>query len=555
MRIIKNSTKSVRIVALAAALVLFVCSACTAQEGDAAQTASPKPTVVKEQLEEEYNAKPGGDMAISIPASVASWDPVLAEDEEVINMLSLIYETPLELSNNGIFSPGLIESWTVDDSKTVFTFKVRQGVTFHSGKTMTADDVLYTINKILALDAAQPVQEESTAEEQTQTQAADTQANRYAQYNDEIVSVDKTDDYTIVLTMNTPGRDALYFMTFPVLCSETDAATSLNGTGVYCVQERREDGSILLAANTNWWKVAPYIQTITAVPNASAAQKASNYDAGVLSLYTTKSIAASKLKTAGVTQVVDYMTNYYDCIIPNLFKESLKEAAVRKALSYAIDRREIVSSVLLNHAVAAEIPISPDFFAYDVKYKLYEHDVMAAKELLQSVGYTTEEEGGNPLTLTMIVPSEIGYEYRLEVARLIANQLSEIGVVCNVQELSVTDYTTALNNGSFDLAYCSYYMDQNPDVSFMLRTGESLNYGMVASSDLDAILDRCNAALSESEVKEAYGELQQYFIDKVPQIGLFYRMHSVIVSEEIKGIENLKENNIFKDVESWSIAQ
>ena len=354
--------------------------------------------------------------------------------------------------------------------------------------------------------------------------------------------------------MKNPGRSALYFMTFPVYPEDMTDFSQPVGTGPYKVDSMGEE--IQMSVNENWWKVAPYIQSITAKPVDGQDEKLESYESGLLDLITTDDIATNKLEATGKSQTVDYLTNYYDCLVPNLFDESMKNDNVRKAISYAINRRLIISTVLLNHAVAAEMPISPSFFGFNTEYSQYEYDKNMAKKLLAQEGYATDGSGtGNALNLTIIVPKVIGEEYKVESAREIAGDLSEVGIVCSLEELTPEEYAARLQSGTYNLAYVSYYLDQNMDISFLFTPDGPDNFGHVSSDELMAAIAACNEAVTEDEMVSAYETLENYFMEKVPQIGLYFRMNSMIADATIMGISDLYENHIFSGISGWSVLQ
>ena len=148
MNNIKNYMRSAKIIILilVALLILTSCSSIQTVLIDDAAEEEPSAT------QSEYEPQSGGELFIAYPADTVSFDPLLAKNEDLINMLSLIYETPLTVDASGKIQPGLVETWQVDEAKTEFTFTVRQGVTFHNGQAMTAADLFETIMDILALD-------------------------------------------------------------------------------------------------------------------------------------------------------------------------------------------------------------------------------------------------------------------------------------------------------------------------------------------------------------------------------------------------------------------
>ena len=87
----------------------------------------------------------------------------------------------------------------------------------------------------------------------------------------------------------------------------------------------------------------------------------------------------------------------------------------------------------------------------------------------------------------------------------------------------------------------------------MFDPGASGNYGTVSSPELTADIAACNAAVKDTDVTAAYDKLEQYFMNRVPQIGLYYRTNSIVTDEAVQGIGTPYENQIFNDIASWSV--
>ncbi|MEA4854149.1 MAG: ABC transporter substrate-binding protein [Christensenella sp.] len=584
---------------LAAAMLLAACG--TTGTGTATIASSTPTPVVSPGATATASAQPqrGGEIFIAMPAVIESFDPLLAVDEDLINLLSLVYDSPVRLDASGKPQPGLAESWEVDETGTVYTFHLRQNLVFQDGSTpFQVDDVIYSLNRVLALTGKQvavndltvspepvpstvpesggdgtettspeeqPAQASASQSQETASQspeesaspgASETvelpQSNRYAAYNDLVASVDKVDQYTLRITMTKPGMEALYFMCFPVVSATLYEASDVPvGTGVYKVEGYEPNSQMIMGINEAWWGGSPYIERIVAKAVTGSSAKIDDLETSLLDLITTNVLYAGNYKTAGKTQVVDYMTNYYDCLLPNLGSYKLGDLNVRQAITYAIDRKEIISTVLLNHAVPANMPIASDFYAYDSKYK-QDDNMGTAREYLRAAGYRTDEdETGNVLELKLIVPKDRELSYRMEAAKAIKKQLEKIGITVTVEEQDEVTYYGNLQNGNYELAYCSYYLSENPDLSFLFNPGGSGNYNAVNSQEITDAIAACSNAFTEDGIKEAYGNLQKLLIERLPQIGLYYRMNSIICEETIKGITDPRQNMVFGNIEKW----
>lgn len=278
MKNIKNFTKSVKILcgALAAAIVLGGCSSASQTQTAAETTPSQAPTVETQENTQDYVPTSGGELYLTIP-NTTNLDPYTTVNNDMREFLNLIYDRPINVEADGSFSAGLIESWSVDESKTVFTFNVRQGVTFHDGTALTAQTIVSCMDRVLGYTRNVPTQvtegdtagEDGSGDTSGDTTSGDTTGedtttaapvvnsnpNRYTKYNDYVSSYSATDEYTIELTMNKAGNSGLYFMTFPVMTAAG------NGTGAYVYDSSTDEG-IYLKANENWWKKAPYIKSV-----------------------------------------------------------------------------------------------------------------------------------------------------------------------------------------------------------------------------------------------------------------------------------------------------
>lgn len=543
----------------------------------------------------------GGDLFIAMPADTGSLDPLTAADEDLVNLLTLIYEPAVRVNANGQPEPCLIESWEADESGRVYTFKVRQDVFFADGSTpLTAEDIVYSAKQVGALTGAQfdapvPVEpnpegtqdpnaqegtqdpdnpegtpgadsstEASSSAETSQTESSDPgagstesptieipQTNRYAQYNSLVESIEVVDSATVKLTMTKPGVEALYFMSFPVMNEALHAGGQTVGTGPYRIESFDASTEMVLTANGAWWNGQPNIPTIVARPMTGSTAKLEAVSTSILDFITTDVLYAGKYKIAGKTQVIDYMTNYYDCLLPNLGNSTLGITEVRQAISYAIDRRELISTVLMGHGVPANMPISPDFYAYDSKYN-QDEDLKTARALLESAGYRSSMDGtGNALRFTIIVPDDREMSYRIEAAKAIKKQLEGVGIEITVEELNQQEYYDRLQAKNFELALCSFYLDEDPDISFLFNPGGSANYGGVDNAEITAAIDAARSAFAEEAIKTNYSELQRLLTERVPQIGLYYRMNSIVCSELLTGVGSPRQGEVFAQVNEW----
>lgn len=561
-----NKKKIINLLSTLLLSILVLTSCASDFEIKGTNPGSSAPQASASALSEEEFPTPGGDLFISMPQEIETLDPFVADNEELINILSLIYDSPFKYNADGTLEENLIESWSVNETKQIFTFKIKQDVYFSDGTQLTANDIVYSANRLLnnspsnesnesgnddaqtenedGTQMPQPIPETSSLNEET--------SSRFSRFGQYVSAINAIDTYTVELRMNKAGSAGLHFMTFPVMKASASGERYLIGTGPYMAESFEQGDDMRLVRNPLWWGGSPYIDAVVARSVSSQTQALDYVESSIIDFTTTDALYAGNYRIPGQIQVIDYITNYYDCLVPNLLKPSMQNALVRQAISYGIDRREILAIVLLNHGVPTNLPIAPDFFAYDSEYKINDYGNADAIEFLKQAGYATDETSeGEILSLDLLIIDDRDSAYIKEAARAIKKQLAELGIEINIIEKPPGEYTEALNSGDFDLAYVSYYLDIVPDIEGMFLEDSPLNVGHVSSSEILEAARQCELALTEEEIKTAYSTLQRVLADRVPQIGLYFRTNSIVCDETIRGITDIRQNLIFSDIGQW----
>ncbi len=553
---------------------ILMLSACSAMESLMGTDDSSYVLDAADTSEQEKTVTPlsGGEITIAMPTNLETFNPLTETNINMINIYTLLFESPLQLTVDGEFRGELVENWTVDDTGQVWTFYLRKNVQWHNGfGELTADDLVFTLDMITSM----------TAEE-----------SMYARYNKRIGEYYALDKYTLVLNavdpLTTYNEDLApekssyieYAMIFPVLCKAyyENYKTFDNlwpiGTGPYEFTDFDIADGIVLSVNDDWWKKQPYISTIRAIPLADAEAEIEAYADQRLDLVGTSELSANRYKKYGVTNVEEYMTQYYDCLLPNMYvptrgtttEKFIHDVRARQAIAYALNKSQIISKVLVNHAVATDVPVPPDSWLYDTTLSIYEYNEKKAIALLTDMGYTERDadgflakkdpETGELMTCSfeLMYPKELQNNYKTNIAALIEEQLESIGIRVDLREVSASLFVSKVKAGSFDVALISFYLARNPDVRFMLHsTRATANYGYYKDEVMDAALEACGQAITDDEKQAAYSEMEQLFIEQLPQIPLYFKTNSLIYDDTIKGISDFRALDIFNDIQNWYV--
>ena len=203
--------------------------------------------------------------------------------------------------------------------------------------------------------------------------------------------------------------------------------------------------------------------------------------------------------------------------------------------------------------------MTPDSYLYSSSTFTYEYSTARAQELLSGLGFADDdgdgylEKSGASFKLNIIVNENPGANTRADAARLVATQLGRVGLRAEVSVLPWEEYTKALQNGNFDLAFCGFDIGKDFDVSFFLHSAGANNYSHYSSTQLNNLLDAYSGAVTESEIKQASLALQRYLVDELPVMSLYFRTNTLVYHSMIQGVTMARDKNVFKAVEQWYI--
>lgn len=543
-----GSIKKILALSLAAALILATASSCAQDEVEtfnesaaAAASELPMPASVTEGFTKDQ-------MVVAMPEAPATFYPFALQDETMSSILSLVFEPAIRLDASDKSSPSIIESWEIDASGCQYTFHIRHGVAFHGDYgEVSADDLIFCLDTIKNMDAA---------------------VCPYTKYITKVESYSKIDDDTIALKTTEKTGDILYLMTFPVVprsyyANQTDTSLKIPvGTGPYRAVSYSKNEGIVFEVNEDWWKTLPKIKSIVARPLAKkdiviGGEALEEYDCIMIDDITANSFAAE-----GKTTVHSVITPNYDCLIPNINNRFLKDPSVRKAISIALNRSEIISKGLLGEGQATETPLYSGLWYFeDMGTTGNGHNIAETKQLLDDAGYAYDKTTGKRfvensdgtkgfLRLKLLYTESPAVSYRKTVCETISQQLADIGIEVELVEATdVDEYKKKLTNQEFDLALCSFYTKTNNDVSFFFS--DEYNFGGFAG-DFSAELNACNTAVTAEERKAAFSALQLKWLQEIPSIGLYFRENAVIMNAEIQMNTKMRFKSIFLDIGEWS---
>ncbi len=462
--------------------------------------------------------------------------PLLASDSPSHNIAGLVYNGLVKYDKDMNIVGDLAESWQISVSGLVITFHLRKGVKWHDGHPFTAADVLYTY--------------QVTVDPKTPTA-----------YSGDFLKVKKAeilDDYTFRVTYDKPFAPALISWGSAILPRHLLAGRDITksplkrrpiGTGPYMFKEWVAGQKIVLISNPDYFEGRPYIDGYITriIPDTATmflelrAQGISYMD--LTPLQYTRQTENNLFKNN--FNKYRYLGFKYTYLGYNLKNPLFTDKRVRQAISYAINKEEIISGVLLGLGKPATGPYKPGTWAYNGNVKTYSYNPQKAKALLREAGWIDVnsdgilEKGGQPFAFEIITNQ--GNETRQKCAEIIQRQLKEIGINVKIRILEwaafVNDF---INKRRFDAVILGWTIPLDPDAYDVWHSSktapEELNFISYKNKEVDELLDEGRSTFNQKERKKYYDRFQEILAEEQPYTFLYVPEELIIISNRFRGI-------------------
>lgn len=335
----------------------------------------------------------GGHFRRSLSSDPANLDPGLARLIRQQVILMNIFDTLLDINPKTLkLEPRAAESWSVSADGRTVTFQLRRGMKFHNGREVTADDVKYSIERILTPELASP-----NARTWDRLAGAKEFIAKQAR---EVSGIRVLDRYRVAITNTVVETDSLlnfagYTGLYIVPKEEIerlgrDFGQRPVGSGPFIFVSWQRDTSVLLRANSDYWAGRPFISALEfrIIPDPATAQ--AEFDTGRLDFLvigdasTYRKYSEDAQWKPYIIEVPELFTRYVGL---NVTKPPLTDARVRQALNYAVDKAALVRTVLGNKAFAPTGIFPTSHPAFNRAIRGYEFNPQRAKELLAQAGF------------------------------------------------------------------------------------------------------------------------------------------------------------------------
>jgi peptide/nickel transport system substrate-binding protein len=519
------------LIVLSLLLAMFT-AACDSDKPEPSATDNPPAAAAPADLTPAY-----GDVLVrgSI-ADASNLLPVLSSDSASNDVNNLVYSALVRVDKDMNIVGDLAESWDVSEDGLTITFHLHEGVKWHDGEPFTSRDCLFTYQ--VMIDPKTPT--------------------AYAEQFKQIETAEALDDLTFRVAYKRPFAQALITWGFNIVpahilegrdVTESPLIQRPVGTGPYKFVKWETGQQIVLEANPDYFKGRPFIaRRITRVIPDLATM--------FLELKS-GSLDWMNLTPDQYTRQTDdrfFRENYKKYKFPafgytylgfNMLEEKFQDKRVRQAISYAIDKNEIVQGVLLGLGEPANGPYKPGHWAHNPAVTPYPYDPDKARALLDEAGWTdsngdgVRDKDGRPFEFTIMTNQ--GNQQRENTALIIQQRLKDVGIGVKIRVIEWAAFIKEfLDKKKFEAVVMGWTIPLDPDpynVWHSSKTAEGeLNFISYKNEEVDRLIDEGRFVLDREKRRETYFRFQEILKEDAPYVFLYVPDELACISARIHGV-------------------
>lgn len=523
---------------LAIGLLLTGCSGAKSPSSSSASSSSAASgAAVSSSNSAAGAAQDGGSITIAESDDPQNINPLYVVDQTSFDIQQALYSPFFEIVKGKVFyGNGLLQSVTPNKDSTEFTLKLKPNLKWHDGQPISADDIVFTMDVLVNKNQNVPYQS-------------------YGYINDKPVAAKKVDDLTAVITLPAPsagflgGLSQIYCIPKHIYqgvsnIGKSDLNNNPVGSGPFKFKSYTPGQSFVVQRFDDYFDGKPHLDTITfkIVKDPSAADAAlasGDIDARLIS----SSEYATVSKAAGVS-IYSYDSGRVNALGFNENLSSLKDVRVRKAISYAINKEDLVKFAFLSsdYASPAYSVLTPDTLYYDGSLPKYDNNLSEAKQLLQQAGQTNLKLSILYISTDKVMQSEALY---------IQQQLAKAGITLELYPLDESTYKNKIKNtgaSDYGLVLHFYTLGEEPSLyEDIIGSASRSNYSHVHDTALDALWQQGNTTTGDAARGKIYADIQSRINDNVYIYPIAYSKAFYAFNKKFGGYDKAILKTIYYD--------
>jgi peptide/nickel transport system substrate-binding protein len=491
----------------------------------------------------------GGTAVVSRISDFDAFNQFVSTDYDTSQVLRFMLFMPLvQLDAEYQYHPYMADSmWLSDDGRTL-SFRVREGLTWHDGTPVTADDVVWSVETYMNPDLAY--------------------AN--AQYFQFVDRVEKTDDRTVVFHFtevhSDPLADFLDWEPMPRHLLQDIEVTEMRnapfnrepvGNGPFRFVSWQANQQVVFEANPDFALGRPYLDRIVFRIIPEQTTELTELLTGNLDLVRAIQPAeAARVESGDRTRLIAYPSRSYTYLAWNTHNPLFADARVREALTMAIDRQQIVDALLYGYGTIAVSDVMPFQWQFDRELEPWPYDPEEARRLLAEAGWTdTNGDGvidkdGRPFRFTL--ETNQGNDLREDLIVIAQSDLRKVGIDAQPRLAEWNSLIDRLKRKDFEAVVSGWSVDFKFDPSETMACEAGVyNYPGYCNPQADSLMRTALVTLDREAALPMWEEYQAMIHRDQPYTFLYYLTERLGVSRRLKGVVGDARGHLVTAREWW----
>ena len=412
-----------------------------------------------------------------------SLDPHAAASAGTREVLFNIYEGLVKTGPNGELIPAVAEDYAISEDGLAYTFTLREGVTFHNGEPVTAEDVIYSLTRCAGNSGDSALVSAFSA----------------------IQDLKAVDEKTVTFRLAQPDMELIYFLTAAIIPQSSEGQSGfIPGTGPFKLVSRSPQENIVMERYDGYWGTPARVGKVTyqIYEDSTALMMARKGGSVDLCAHLT---SAQTAQLGGDFTVVEGTMNRVQAVYLNNAQKPFDNEKVRQAMSYAINRQEIMDIMADGHGAAVGSSIYPKLTKYFLPELVdyYSYDPAKGKELLAEAGY--------PDGFDMVITVSSNYQPHMDTAEVVVQQLGAIGIRATVQPVDAATWYNDVYVGRQFQATITGLDAKNITARAMLErfvSDNGKNFVNYNNPAYDALYAQARASADDAEQTALYQQME-----------------------------------------------
>jgi peptide/nickel transport system substrate-binding protein len=493
--------------------------------------------ISQQSVQQNQNPVYGDAIIDSSIGDASILNPILLTDGASGDIAGLVFNGLVKYDKDIKLVGDLAEKWDVSKDGLIITFYLRKNVKWHDGIGFTADDVKFTYDKLVSPTTKTPYSSSYTI----------------------IQKAEVLDKYTFRVKYKKPFAPALESWGMGILPKHLLEKVDINnapfnrnpiGTGPYIFKKWKTAEKIVLEANPDYFEGKPYISKYIyrIIPDQSV-QFLELKSGGIDMMGLTPDIYKNQADTKWFTSKFNkyrYPAFMYTYLGYNLLNPIFKDKKVRVAISYAINKKEIIEGVLQGLGVESTGPFPPTSWAYNNEIKGYEYSPSKAKKILEEIGWkdlnndSILEKDNKPFEFLLMTNQ--GNKSRELCATIIQEQLKKVGIKVNIRIIAWSSFISEyIDKKKFDAVILGWSLGRDPDCYDIWHSSktEEKQYNFVSykNSVVDGLLVEGRETFDIEKRKKIYHRIHNILAEDVPYTFLYVPDSLVAIQNRIHNVE------------------